>query len=128
MRQIIYASEAREQSATALAPAILRQSRVQNGMDGITGLLCACDNRFLQVLEGPKESVALAWARIQADPRHHRIEILEDQAIAERGFADWTMAYRDVGQPEDILDERLRRLFTRVPAAIADRFRAFTGV
>ena len=128
MRQIIYASEASSGSATELAPAILRQSRAQNGIDGVTGLLCARGDRFLQVFEGPKESVALAWERIAADPRHHRIELLEDRAVEKRDFADWTMAYRDAGQPQHILDERLRRLFTRVPTDIAERFRAFTGL
>ncbi len=128
MRQIIYASESCDHPAAELAPAILRQSRVHNGIDGLTGLLCARDDRFMQVLEGPKESVALAWARITADPRHHRIEVLEDRAITERGFADWTMAYRDAGQPQDILDDRLRRLLSRVGGDIADRFRSFAGV
>ena len=128
MRQILYASQASAGSAGEFAPAILRQSRVNNGIDGITGLLCARGSQFLQVLEGPRESVALTWDRIAADPRHHRIEILEDRPVEGRDFADWTMAYRDAGQPEDMLDERLRRLFTRVRDDIGDRFRAFTGL
>ena len=127
MRQIIYASETRDGSAAELAPAILRQSRVQNGIDGITGLLCANGSRFLQVLEGPKESVALAWERITADPRHHRIEVLGDAPLEARAFGDWAMAYRDRGQPGDLLDERLNLLLAGVPDDVANRFREFTG-
>ena len=127
MRQVIYASSSVGASATELAPAILRQSRVQNGIDGITGLLCARDDRFLQVLEGPEESVSLALNRILADPRHHRIELLSDRVADERDFGDWAMAYRDRREPTDILEERLRVLLRDVPREITDRFREFVS-
>ena len=126
MRQIIYASVSCDRPAAELAPAILRQSRVHNGIDGITGLLCAREDRFMQVLEGPRESVALTLERILADPRHHRIELLTDRAMEARDFGDWTMAYRDRGQGEETLDERLRVLLAGVPTEVADRFRTFT--
>ena len=128
MRQIIYASQSCNGPATELAPAILRQSRVNNGIDGITGLLCARHHQFLQLLEGPRDSIALTLARILADPRHHRIELMSDRAVEARDFGDWTMAYRDRGQPEQMLDERLRLLLAGVPDDVAGRFRAFGGL
>lgn len=128
MRQIIYASRTHGQVAAGLASAILRQSRVHNGMDGITGLLCARGDEFMQVLEGPKESVALTLARIMADPRHHSIELLGDRPVEERDFGDWTMAYRDVDQTQDQVDERLGILLAGIPDEVADRFRAFAAV
>lgn len=128
MRQIIYASRAHEARAADLAPAILRQSRVHNGIDGITGLLCARGNEFMQVLEGPKESVALTLARIMVDPRHHSIELLSDRPVEERDFGDWTMAYNDEEQSQTLLDDRLRVLLAGVPDEVADRFRAFAAV
>ena len=127
MRQIIYASEACAESADELAPAILRQSRVNNGIDGISGLLCARETRFLQLLEGPTESVTATLARIMVDPRHHRIELISDREVEARDFGDWTMAYRDRSQSEAMLDERLRLLLAGVPDTVAEQFRAFTG-
>ena len=127
MRQVIYASTSVGASATDLAPAILRQSRVHNGIDGITGLLCARDHRFMQLLEGPEESVALTLDRITADPRHHEIDILSDRIVEDRDFGDWSMAYRDRREPRDVLDERLRVTLSGVPADVAERFRDFAA-
>ena len=127
MRQIIYASQSIGERAIDLAPAILRQSRTHNGIDGITGLLCAREDRFLQVLEGPRESVELTLGRIMADPRHHAIEVLSDRPVETRDFGDWSMAWRERGQPGDMLEERLRVLLAGVPENVADRFRGFVA-
>ncbi len=125
MRQIIYESVATHRSAEDVAPDILRFARPENGMNGITGLLLAANGRFLQVLEGPEESVSLTMDRIREDPRHHDIAILVDEPIEARAFADWAMAYRDQGHPADLLDDRLRLMVSGVPPEIGDRFRHF---
>lgn len=127
MRQVIYESVAIESSAAEMAPDILRGARPFNGLNGVTGLLCAVNGRFLQVLEGPDESVGLALERIHADERHHRIEILTDRSIEARVFADWSMAYRDRGHPAGLLDERMRMLVADTPREIGDRFRQFVA-
>ena len=84
VRQIIYESVATDPPAADTAPAILRGARPFNGLNGVTGLLCAANDRYLQVLEGPEESVELAMERIVADSRHHEIEILSDIAVLPR--------------------------------------------
>lgn len=126
MRQVIYESVATNPPAAETSGDILRGARPFNGMNGITGLLLAANDRYMQVLEGPDESVSAAMERIVADPRHHRIEVLADGPIAQRAFADWAMAYRDAGHPADLLEERLRVLVRNAPADIRDRFRAFS--
>lgn len=127
MRRIIYSSVATAGSAAAEAPAILREARTHNGLDGITGLLCAHGDRFLQVFEGPEDSVALTWARIRADQRHRDLDVLADQDVAAPEFGDWSMAYRDQGHPADMLGERLRVLLAGVSEAVAHRFRGFVA-
>ena len=127
MRQVIYESVATAPSAAALAQDILRGARPFNGLNGVTGLLCATADRFLQVLEGPDESVRLALDRIRADDRHHRIDILSDRRIEARAFADWSMAYRDRGHPEGLLDERMRVLVADTPREIGERFKRFVA-
>ena len=127
MRQIIYESLSTGLAADRDAPDILRGARPFNGMNGVTGLLCATDGRFLQVLEGPSESLEIAMDRIRADPRHHSIQILRDEPIETRAFADWAMAYRDEGHPAGLLDERLTVLVAGAPREIGERFRAFLG-
>lgn len=125
MRQIIYESVAADPSAEDIAPDILRFARPENSLNGVTGLLLAANGRFLQVLEGPEESVSLTMDRIREDPRHRDIAVLADQPIEARAFADWAMAYRDEGHPSDLLDDRLRLMVSGAPPEIGDRFRRF---
>ena len=56
---------------------------------GVTGALFACNGRFLQVLEGPKEAVQLAFGAISVDSRHSDLQIVESRAVNSRQFADW---------------------------------------
>ena len=125
MRQVIYESLATGASAVNEASDILRGARPFNGMNGITGLLCAADGKFLQVLEGPEESLDVVLDRIRADPRHHTIRVLADRPIEARAFGDWAMAYQDEGHPKGLLDERLGVLVAGAPREIGDRFEAF---
>ncbi len=108
-----------------MAAEILRGARPFNGLNGVTGLLCAATNRFLQLLEGPTESVELAMNRIRADARHHRIETLADGSVEARAFSDWAMGYRDQGDPVGLLDEQMRVLVAETPRHIGDRFKQF---
>ncbi|WP_419808513.1 BLUF domain-containing protein [Sphingomonas sp.] len=127
MRQIIYASTANATSAANLAPEILRGARAINGISGITGLLCATGDRFMQLLEGPEDSVASAMERIAADSRHRDIDVMIDRDIAGRAFGDWSMAYREKGLPAEALAERIAVSLVDASPEIAERFRAFIG-
>ena len=90
--RLIYASRA---TSAPIAPdamlAILRQSKTNNTMHGITGVLCCSQDIFLQVLEGGRSAVNRLYNRISADPRHKDVELLSYQQISERRFAGWSM-------------------------------------
>jgi len=58
---------------------------------GVTGALFACEGRFLQVLEGPKDAVRQIYGAISADPRHSGLTLIENRAVASRQFSDWSM-------------------------------------
>ena len=123
MRQIFYLS-----SSTALGGAdlagILEQSRHNNAINGVTGLLWSDGARFMQVFEGPMESVALTWERIQKDSRHHEIVVLHDRPITEREFGYWTMAYRRPGEVVDEYDAHVRRLVAYASPDVREPFLA----
>ncbi|MCU6456122.1 BLUF domain-containing protein [Sphingomonas sp. A2-49] len=106
MRQIFYHSRAAERVDVS---AIMASSKRNNGMDGITGVLVFDGRTFLQVLEGPEDSVAAAFDRIQADPRHTDVTVISDHAVTERDFAYWSMELRDPSHPSDDAMWRLRR-------------------
>ena len=101
--------------------AILRESRANNGIDGISGLLTTDGVSFVQVLEGPPESVAATFERIQRDRRHTDIVVVSDNLEAARAFADWTMASLP-GELAEVLRERLAMLLEDAPTAVRDAF------
>lgn len=78
---------------------ILAASRRNNAAEGVTGALLFNRDIFAQVLEGPPAAVERTFERIQRDPRHDAVMVL-DAGPAEdgrRAFADWSMALADGG-------------------------------
>jgi hypothetical protein len=120
-RRLIYASRAVKADDASDHDAILAVSRRNNGMDGISGILWSHDGRFLQLLEGPPESVGSAYERIARDRRHTDIEVLEDRCVDERLFADWSMAGMPGEHPRDA-PERLRRLLRNADPEVTRLF------
>lgn len=126
MRQIIYRSTTTADSGRAVddIPDILRQAVARNGIEGITGLLYIEDDAFLQVIEGPSDSMSDLLARLYDDKRHRDLTILVDRPIAQREFGDWTMIYRDRRESIDAFDDRLRVLLAGVSDETVGYFRA----
>lgn len=93
MYQLLYVSTA----AWTLSPHdlndILDVSRENNRRLGITGMLLHMDNGFLQILEGPKETVMEVYNGIASDPRHAGAQVLLFRESEARLFGEWTMGF-----------------------------------
>ena len=98
MQRIIYVSTARKQPSRETIMDILAKSRRNNKRDGLTGLLIAGGQRFLQVLEGGSSGLDAAYARISDDPRHFALVQLERTPILARSFPDWQMGYAEAAE------------------------------
>jgi len=70
---------------------ILLDARRCNARDDITGALICRDDLYLQLLEGPAEAVAAAYARIRRDDRHIEVRPLTRRLVEERLFGAWAM-------------------------------------
>ncbi len=93
--RLIYASRATDPAGLdQTLPVIVARSIQNNRIDDITGFLAAGEGRFLQVLEGPGQTVAEAFARIGRDPRHDEIVLIADGPAERRLFRDWNMGQR----------------------------------
>ena len=86
----LYASRA-VQMGRPLVESILAQSRRNNPAHGITGILCHCENIFIQVLEGGRDEVGTLFSTIVRDDRHGGVRILSHEEIGERRFGHWAM-------------------------------------
>lgn len=122
MRQLLYISSSTLPGYQADIDAILEQSRHNNALDGITGLLWSDGQHFLQVLEGPEQSVSETMGRILSDERHSAIVVLKDEPITERQFGTWSMVHRRADDPADDYDAQARRLLAGSSEGVRDKF------
>ncbi len=87
----LYASRILKTQSPATLRAILQSSRKNNTKNGITGVLVATDDSFIQVLEGGRAQVCQTYNQIAQDKRHSSVTILSFEEIAQRSFEGWSM-------------------------------------
>ncbi len=91
MIQLIYRSRVARNVRYDDAVAIAEASAKNNAARNISGLLLYTPTYFLQVLEGADTDVRATFARIERDPRHLQVEVLQDVEISQKEFARWSM-------------------------------------
>lgn len=122
-RRLIYASAAAGVDQRRDHLDILRQSRANNGLNGISGLLWTDGTSYLQLLEGAPEAVSITFDRIAADPRHRDVRIVSDGIEPERAFGDWVMASLPAERDGTVLRERVNRFLRLAPEDVRTAFR-----
>ena len=90
LKRVIYVSEKTDYSDASLAQ-IIDSSTKNNPETGVTGCLLSGSNSFLQLLEGPRQTIDSLYVTINADNRHKNVVVLIDEDIDERLFASWSM-------------------------------------
>ena len=90
--RLIYASTASELVNHEMIEKILEVSRKNNPVNGVTGVLCYGDNIFVQALEGGREQINNLYGRLQQDPRHTKLILLDYSEIEARQYSGWTMS------------------------------------
>jgi len=100
LHELLYTSAARNPMSTEDLMALLKHAREKNARLQITGLLVYHNGEFMQLIEGEKEIVQSLWKTIRLDDRHIAARIVYDGPIKERGFAEWTMGFRDLGDAD----------------------------
>jgi hypothetical protein len=71
---------------------IFSTARSNNKGKQITGALLVSGEWFAQVLEGEEKSIKELYDRIEQDPRHDQIQLLEMRPTGDRVFSRWAMA------------------------------------
>lgn len=90
---------------------LLTRARIRNEREQVTGILLFAEGSFMQVIEGPEAGIERVYSAIVSDPMHHNILELLHESIEMREFAQWSMAYREVGSREvDLRDDLAAKL------------------
>lgn len=110
---LTYISERTENHALDLND-LLKEARIKNLKNNLTGILLFRSQTFFQLLEGRKEDVLTTFQKIADDPRHEKLEVLFEIELDEpRIFPSWQMGLIDEPQaaPEqEALAKSLRSL------------------
>ena len=119
LKILTYTSWARAGIRHDEVDAILSSSRINNPLDGITGVLIFNGTAFMQILEGSEAAIDGLTGRLASDPRHSNMSIRDSRLIEERSFPDWSMAYLRL-ESGDFRgkDEVVRALSRDLPQAV----------
>ncbi len=94
-RAIAYVSTAVAGLESADIDHLLVDARAHNQLAGVTGVLLYDGQRFFQYFEGEDEGVARVYARILASTMHVNVQVLHDDHVDRRHFAQWHMGSSD---------------------------------
>ena len=93
LKILTYTSWARAGIRPDEVDAILLSARINNPLEGITGVLIFNGTAFMQILEGGEAAIDGLTARLASDPRHSNMSIRDTRRIKARTFPNWSMAY-----------------------------------
>ena len=91
MYRLIYKSRSVQPLNWDIVRDIMHKSESNNEPRGVTGVLLAGRNHFLQVLEGKYEEVNYIFRRIMTDERHGDLSLISFSVIDARLFSAWAM-------------------------------------
>jgi hypothetical protein len=100
MHHIVYMSQATDHLTPITLVTLLMQARTLNERQHVTGALVYGHGQFMQVIEGEEAVVKNLYERIARDPRHRNVLTLSDKSIANRRFAEWSMAFGETRPDE----------------------------
>ncbi|MBC8070923.1 MAG: BLUF domain-containing protein [Deltaproteobacteria bacterium] len=78
--------------------AIVARAQEHNARIGVTGVLLALGEVFMQIIEGPAHQVDSLLARIGRDRRHCDVVIVRRQDVEQPLFAGWSMRLLELGE------------------------------
>lgn len=100
--RLVYLSTAVERFDRKTLGSMVEAAVIKNARLDITGVLLFASDRFLQVLEGPREAVLSLFETIEHDERHTFVEVIQSGPVPSRLFSDWSMGLCNLEDPVSI--------------------------
>jgi|TARA_B110000238_G_C15944966_1_gene360639 hypothetical protein len=92
LHQLVYISKATKIFDSNGLFKILEAAKNNNSHQDITGSLLYDGGRFIQILEGEKDTITSLYDKISKDPRHSNVKILYLEEASIRLFPTWSMS------------------------------------
>lgn len=100
MYYLVYSSTASQPITHQHLAEILQSSHRNNPSLGITGMLLYCRGKFIQVLEGKRDTLHDLYLKIVKNPLHDDAHVLLEGRLQHRNFTSWAMGYKALGEAE----------------------------
>lgn len=110
---LMYVSAAMVAWGTPIFDRIRHSSLQHNERLDVTGLLLYSAGSFLQLIEGEERAVINTFNRIERDPRHTDITVVDWRFIVDRSYGQWRMASRRLGPGDAAAHPHLAPYFER---------------
>ncbi|ADI30459.1 BLUF domain-containing protein [Methylotenera versatilis] len=118
INQLIYISQATRKMSNSELLQIHTTAQENNAKIDVTGSLFYNGGWFLQVLEGPIETLSKLYIKIEKDPRHKNSRIIYNEPAKFRTFTRWTMNMTNL---DDRQADKYDELVEVIEAAKTDR-------
>ncbi|MBA5606084.1 BLUF domain-containing protein [Duganella sp. FT3S] len=118
INQLVYVSQATRKMSQEDLNEIQRIAKNNNQLIDVTGSLFYNGGWFLQVLEGPLETLNALYKKIEKDPRHRNSRILYNEPAKFRTFTRWSMNMTNL---DDRQADKYDQLVEVIDAAKTDR-------
>ncbi len=107
VRQLVYLSHTQGEPTIESLAAIERSATRNNARRDVTGFLMYHDRRFVQLIEGERQTIGDLFDNITNDGRHRDLLVLYDAPNERRYFGSWGMRivrFRSRGEQCDLLE------------------------
>ena len=118
LNQLVYISQSVRKMSSEDLIAIQRTAKANNETIDVTGSLFYNGGWFLQVLEGPLETITALYHKIERDPRHKNSRMLYNEPAKFRTFTRWSMNMTNL---EERQSDKYDELVDVIDAAKTDR-------
>lgn len=118
INQLVYISQSVRKMSGEELNAIQRTSKENNQKIDVTGSLFYNGGWFLQVLEGPIQTITDLYHKIEGDPRHKHSRLLYNEPAKFRTFTRWSMNMTNL---DDRQADKYEDLIEVIDAAKNDR-------
>jgi hypothetical protein len=98
---IVYCSLASAELSPSAVLHMVERAQERNPERGISGMLVFGNQRFLQMIEGPRRAVSDLYHTVVRDPRHTDLVLIDFAYKPARDFGRWGMALYDASHSDD---------------------------
>lgn len=93
MFYLLYVSSAVKDMSNEELIQLLKQSRLNNFRNRVTGMLLYKGGNFMQIIEGEKDIILKLFDTIKNDGRHKDVIKIMTGDIEKNNFRDWSMGF-----------------------------------